>query len=285
MYTEEDEARHLLAVATEDIPPGTNLLRGVGKGLAARRVRTRVAVAAGAAGAVAAGALTALTVSGAPSALAAVTAAATHTVKQSYKATMITSVMSANDPSVVQPPYTVTGEFAPARGVGEENGGSIRFLHGYQYVKAAVLGVHIRGKSWIRMQRPLIPRGASAGILVSDPIVLTQFSPQDLLALLNQATTVRETGSASGHGWTGTAYAFSGSESSGTGGTSLISGTLDVDEHGRIRRLDATITQRAPKVTIVITSRIAFGNFGVAVSVTAPPASKVFTPTWRPAIP
>lgn len=282
MYTEEDEARRLLAVATEDIPPGADLLHGMLNRQAARRLRTRIVVATGTAGALAVGALTALSVSGGPSALAAVTAAATHTAEQSYTETMITSVKATNDPSVVQSPYKATGRFAPARGEGEENSGRIRFLDGYQYVELAhpISSGPFRGKSWTRMRPPLLPRGP-VRFLLKNSLALELVSPQDLLALVKEATAVRETGSASGPGWTGTAYAFSGTELSGTGG---IGGTVDVDEHGRIRQLDATITQRSPHV-IVMTSCIKFGDFGVAVSVTAPPASEVFTPTWRPAIP
>jgi hypothetical protein len=287
MYT-EDEARSLLTVAAEDIRPGTDLqgdlLRGLRKRQATRRIRTRAAVATGTAGALAAGALTALSMSAAPSALAAVTAAATRTAGQSfvYTGTMTRSVRSS-DPSGAQPPYTVTvtGKLAPARGEGEENGGSVRFLNGYEYIRTAVLHMHIPGKSWIRWPGPLPPHDAFAGILSSDPVALVQMSPQDLLPLLKDATSVRQAGTASGPGWTGTAYTFSGTEL----GNILVRGTVDVDEHGRIRQLDTTASWASEDGTSVITSRIMFGGFGTAVSVSAPPASEVFTSPGGPAIP
>ena len=53
-----------------------------------------------------------------------------------------------------------------------------------------------------------------------------------------------------------------------------ISGTVDVDQQGRVRQLDAgySIGKTERKV------QMTFGDFGLPVSVTAPLASEVFVP-------
>jgi hypothetical protein len=59
-----------------------------------------------------------------------------------------------------------------------------------------------------------------------------------------------------------------------------------------VRRLDATITEHVPPQTvqppgvhltaIIRTVQVTLGDFGLPVSVAAPPASDVFTPVTRP---
>jgi hypothetical protein len=51
-------------------------------------------------------------------------------------------------------------------------------------------------------------------------------------------------------------------------------GTVDVDQQGRVRRLDATETTGRT----VHKTRVTFGDFGLAVSVSPPPASETFIP-------
>jgi Sigma-70 region 2 len=138
------------------------------------------------------------------------------------------------------------------------------------------------GKSWLRLR--VSPPGSGPAVatvfqltgLGSTEVNLDQFDPQDLLALLESATSVREVGPASGAGWTGVAYAFSVSlRLHGTLHLFLrTSGTVDVDQQGRVRRLDATQTIGKTVAKVQMT----FGDFGVRVSVSAPPAGQTFTP-------
>jgi hypothetical protein len=52
------------------------------------------------------------------------------------------------------------------------------------------------------------------------------------------------------------------------------SGTVDVDQQGRVRQLDATDTTGKTVRKIEMT----FWDFGVAIPASAPPASETFTP-------
>ena len=295
MNDTEEAVRRLFAVATEDMPPGIDLLDRVRARSWTRVVRVRVGLAAGAATVLAAAAIT-LSAGPAPSALAQVTKAAAATAGQSYQVRSVaTLVKEAGSGS--QPPVTVSGEFDSAQGVGEEtvgNGAQVRFAGGYMYLslpaayRAAYHDAYQRasgvsippGRSWLRFAAPLRPDGkvtvtelTQIGITVPD---LGQVNPQDLLGLLESATQVSKTGPASGDGWTGTRYSFTSSQDFG-GPMHLvlsISGTVDVDQQGRVRQLneDYSIGQTERKVETT------FGDFGLPVSVTAPPASEVFAP-------
>jgi hypothetical protein len=277
-------------MATEDRPPGIDLLAGVRARSKTRRTRTRVALSAGAAGIVAAAA--ALTVSAvqAPSALAQVTQAAARTAGQSYRVSSVSTPVIAGHG--VQGPTTINGEFDPGRGLGDERTGDgleVRFVGGFMYVPlvkamrnaySKAHGTSIpAGKSWLRVPAPgtredvpalEIPQvgGTTTG--------LEQLNPQDLLALLQSSSQVSEQGPASGPGWTGTAYTFTASlTTKGPLHLRLSStGTVDVDQQGRVRQLDAT--QTAGRT--VHKTRMTFGDFGLTVSVSPPPASETFTP-------
>jgi hypothetical protein len=277
-------------VATEDMPPGIDLLKGVKARHRQRRTRTRVALSAGAAGIVAAA--TAITVSAvqAPSALAQVTQAAARTAGQSYR------VSSQSTPLVrlagAGPTVTINGEFDPARRLGEERTGDgleVRFVGGYMYVPLVPAmrdayeqahGTTIpAGKTWLRAPAPGPREGVPA---LEIPQVggtttgIEELNPQDLLALLQSSSQVSEKGPASGPGWTGTAYTFTARLT--TPGPLRLrlgsTGTVDVDQQGRVRELDATETVGRT----VHKTRVTFGDFGLTVSVSSPPASEVFTP-------
>jgi len=103
-----------------------------------------------------------------------------------------------------------------------------------------------------------------------------QINPQNLLALLKEASQVREVGPASGPGWTGKAYTFTASTTLGGPLSIVVSshGTVDVDQQGRVRQLDATETAGKTERQVKVT----FADFGVPVAVSAPPASETFTP-------
>jgi hypothetical protein len=109
------------------------------------------------------------------------------------------------------------------------------------------------------------------------------------LALLESASTVRRTGSVSGPGWTGTGYAFSVRLAFGPGSggepTIAAAGAVDVDQQGRVRDFTVTYTVPAntgpagpPASAGRVSAQMTFSDFGAPVSVTAPPASEVYTP-------
>lgn len=295
---EEEEARRLLAIAVGDIPPGIDLLSGVRGRQAAHRARLRAALAAGTAGVAAVAAAVALGASRAPSALATVTTAARLTAAQSYQMTMTSSLRTIPPLTAgMGQPSAVSGDFSPARRTGEEDGGQVRFIAGYvyTYVGGTATARSHHGKSWVKTTDPAFT-STRAGIAawLSSPAGLPLTAPQDLLGLLESAGRVRETGAASGPGWTGTRYAFSAAIALGAGKNSIISitGTVGVDTRGRVRRLDMTITEHLPPGTdeppgvhitaIIRTVQVTLGDFGIPVSVTAPPAADVFTPFTRP---
>lgn len=296
----EEEARRLLAVAVGDIPSGIDLLSGVRRRRAAHRARLRAALAVGTAGVAAVtaavAAVVALSASGAPSAWAAVTTAARLTAAQNYQVTMTSSLRTVLPTAGMGHPWTVSGEFSPALRIGEEDGGQVRFVGGYVYTYVGSTAVAARhdGKSWVKTTQPAFTStrvGIAAWLGSRAGLPLT--APQDLLGLLESATAVREAGTASGPGWTGTGYAFSAAITLGATRDSFISiaGTVGVDTQGRVRRLDATMTEHFPAgtieppgahiTTITRTVQVTLGDFGLPVSVSAPPASDVFTPvTW-----
>jgi hypothetical protein len=281
MNDTEETVRHLFAVATEDIPPAIDLLRAVRKQSRARTVRIRVALSAGTAAVVAAAAATTLSAVQAPSALAQVTRAAKATAGQSYHVRSVSGVV------------TIDGEFDPARKAGEEtssSGSKVRFVGGYMYLSLSdsfrtayekALGRSIpAGKSWVRFPPPLQPTGEGTLINLTQFGIATpdvgQVSPQDLLGLLQSASQVRQTGSASGDGWTGTGYAFTFTKDFG-GPLRLVlrvRGTVGVDRQGRVRQLDADYSIGKTEQRTEMT----FGDFGAPVSVSAPPASEVYVP-------
>jgi hypothetical protein len=292
----EEAARRLFAAAAEEIPPGIDLLRGVRGRRRARVVRIRVLLSAGVAAIVTLVAAITLSAVQAPSALAEVTQAAARTAAQSYE---VNATITMNGPGLGQPRLMqVRGEFDPARGLGEETvgrGTQVLYAGGYMYLP--LTGPHRiilqdggkpipAGKTWFKLSAPLrefeglqyrdtavqvILLGSSSFFGV-DPI-----NPLGLLALLESASQVREVGPASGPGWTGTAYAYTATVRFG-GPHPVVasaSGTVDVDQQGRVRRLDAT--ELAPdEIHNVRKVEMTFGDFGVRVSVSAPPASETF---------
>jgi hypothetical protein len=93
--------------------------------------------------------------------------------------------------------------------------------------------------------------------------------PGNLLALLRSATEVRDAGPASGPGWTGTRYTFTGHAA---GIPIQVTGTVAVDKQGRVRDLDVT---RDYGSGVSVTDAISFSDFGLSVHVSAPPANQI----------
>lgn len=292
----QTQARQLLATAYDTIPVGGDLLGGVRRRQARQRMRARAGIAAGTAMAAGAGALFAvMAVPAAPSALAAVTSAAAKTAGQSYRVTIAeSSTLTGHPTASAQDEHArvrATGEFDPARHIGEEtmsNGLQSRYIGEYVYTdigkyRPIVLGGGTKlgpGRPWVRLRvaNPAKPNLPAALRLMDGLLGREPADPQDLLTLLRTATTVRDDGPASGPGWAGTTYSFSatfkGTPFSG------ISGTVYVDQQGRVRRLAVTreMLGRVAALTGIrsVTDDITFSDFGVRVTVTVPPASQVF---------
>jgi hypothetical protein len=296
MADTEQQVRALFAAAAADVPPGIDLLRGVQARRVAHRFRLRVALSAAAAAVVAAAVVITLALAQAPSALAQLTSAVSRTAGQSYH-------FSATTTSVTLPgtgtPMTVrtdlSGAFDPARRIGEETtstGEQARFIGSYVYLHG-----HLTlpaGDSWQRAPSPTLwaPVTANRQLrLTAGLLSVAETSPQNLLALLKSASQVNRQGSVSGPGWTGTQYAFSVTVAIGPAGngqpTVRATGTIDVDQQGRVRRLDAayTLSAIAPARPERATVEMTFSDFGAAVSVSAPPARDVFAPGFTPAVP
>jgi hypothetical protein len=294
----EEQVRRLFALATEDLPPEIDLLRGMRARHRARRMRTRVALSTATAGVVAtvlvtvlaSTAVVTLSVSRAPSALAQVIRAATRMAAQSYHYTA--TITDAQKPAYGQQPQRITsaGEFDPVRRVGEESrsdGTQVRVVGGYIYFGfyKGPDGKPFNGKPWsrssvhsLRVEEPDKPALKEA--LMLGVLGYPQTGPQGLVTLLKSASQVREAGRAYGPGWTGVRYVFSGTTHAKSPLANRIThfrGTVDVDRQGRVRQVDATFTRSLPPPgSMLLTTQVAmsFGDFGAPVSVTAPPRSE-----------
>ncbi len=298
----EAEGRRLLVAAFETslvgpVPGGSaetdhewadaeRLRRQVRRRISQRR-RVRTLVPAGAVvalgGAVALALTLAATVASAPSALAAVTAAAAKTSAMSFSVTStltrVTSPGSADD----RPPFRMNGVFDPARGLGEEetmNGMfHVRIVGGYVYVELAGPEFAYRrerfydGKPWVKGLLP--PERDSSFDLIRGFNGDEPIDPSALLGTLTSAASVKAEGPASGPDWNSTKYVFTERLKYAYPGET-VSGTVYVDNQGRVRRMVTNDTWLASKVTITDTYDVTFGNFGVAVSVIPPPASRVY---------
>jgi hypothetical protein len=308
----EAEGRRLLATAFETVPAGTllagNGLAGngrAGNGLAgaellrrvrrrtARRRRARTLVPAGAVaalgGAAALGVTLTATVADAPSALAAVTAAAAKTSAESFQLTSTeiqTTTIVRSSPVHYRPVRTrITGVFDPRRGLAEETVAGVspvRIVGGHMYAQRVVGSVLAHGKLWVEGQVPPPPvtPGQNPGLAEATNSV-EPVDPSAVLGVLKSAVSVQAEGPASGPGWTGTKYAFTKGPYTEAGATGTTRGTVYVDDQGRVRRLVVTGTFRLPgtptmHMEVGYTYDVTFGEFGVQVSVTAPPASQVY---------
>jgi len=302
MSDTDQEVRSLFAVAAGNVPPGIDLLRGVRARRAAHRNRVRVTLSAAAAAVLAVVTAVTLTLVQAPSALAQLTSAVSRmTAGQGYhfRATTTRVQVQANGtPTTTRADFS--GAFDPARRVGEETvtgGVQTRFTGGYVYLNPgrAAQPKLPDGKSWIRIPGlpPLwAPVTADQQLRLGAGLLsVAETSPQNLFALLRSVSTVDKEGSVSGPGWTGTRYAFSVSIAFGPAGSGLpavtATGTVDVDQQGFLRQLDAayTVPPTAPAQAERVTVEMTFGDFGAPVSVSAPPADDTFVPGQAPIAP
>ena len=272
MNDAETEARRLLAAATEDIPPGIGLLDGFAAARRrdrARRTRRGAVLSAGIAVAAAAVTAVTLTIGSAPPALATVTSALTRTLTQSYQLAEQDSSYYIWNGRMRYPAHdTCTSEADPARHLAAAScsgGVRARVVGGYTYLYVPHPVDH-PGRHWAR-----IPT-ASLGQLPSID-AFTTATPQQMLAEIKKADKVTVAGPASGPGWTGTRYAFSG----GPGGEIKLSGTVSVDQQGRARVLVLAIRLTSAINVFVTTQVLTFSDFGAPVTVTPPPADQTFS--------
>jgi hypothetical protein len=210
-----------------------------------------------------------------PAAFTTVTSALANTSADSYRFTLDSTVKFRGREVHSD---VVSGAYDPRHRLGTEllatrtSQGApvriqIRFASRYVYTQVAP-GSDF-GKPWNKS--PVPSAGAMPGYDVYGFVSDQPVRPVELSGVLRSAGTVREVGSASGSGWTGTRYAFTTlfpnvSES--------VSGTVDIDEQGRLRRL-VTITTQGTHRRLTTDRDLTFGNFGAPVPVTAPPASQV----------
>lgn len=280
--------RALLVAGSDDLPPHIDLLRGVSeRRTAARRRarrRTRAFVPAGAvatAGGVAA-VITLTTSVGAPPALAAVTGAAAKTSAQSFQYSLEATMYSTLPPFS----WAGTGAADPTHKLGEETDKFdlsyhpttvTRYIGKYEYIQN---WVGSKSEPWVKY--PINPslnnvENDLTGVGAEGPI-----NPAVLLGVLRGDATVRVVGPASGPGWTGTEYAFTGRYPNPPQETA--SGTVFVDKQGLVRRLviTAKVTGVDPRGSYTLTEGFSFGGFGLPVQVSPPPAGEVTNPSSGP---
>lgn len=260
-----------------------------------RRRRTRVLATATAAMAViAAGVVTAIIRAGSssvqPSALAMVTSALTKTSSDSYRFHLDTTVQFAGREMSSD---VVSGAFDPRHELGTEmlavrsaeNSAKVQIRFVDRYVYAWVSPGSGLGTSTTPWDKSPVP---SAGTDVTHEVDVYSFatdqpvSPSALLDVLRSASTVREEGTASGPGWAGTKYAFAARFHDGR---EFVSGSVYVDQQGRVRRLMATTTVPKPggQQGLTTVRDLTFDALGTPVSATEPPANQVSytsTPPW-----
>jgi hypothetical protein len=258
MNDEETEARHLFAVATEDMPPGIDLLSGFDAARRrdrSRRTRRGAVLSGGVAAAAAAVTAVALNTGSAPPARAMVTSALTSTLTQSYH-------LSEQDTYYYKDQVNHAAcavEADPARPsiayycTGAPYDSNLIKVGGYTYESSS-------GSKWYK-----IPDSSFVKAKVGSVGDFTTATPQQMLDALKEATNVTATGPASGPGWTGTQYAFSG-----TFMHTVQSGTVTVDQQGQARVLDVAFTDPGAK-TPFVTQVLTFSDFGAPVTITPPP--------------
>ncbi|MFI6513739.1 hypothetical protein ACIBCT_39565 [Streptosporangium sp. NPDC050855] len=257
----EKEIRALLVRATEDRPAGIDLMSSIPPApvpapATPRRRPARILVPIASMGVVTTvGVLTLLLPASQPSAQAQVVAAAENTSQESYR---IHSTTGAK---------TFDGAFDPAQRVGvitrAADGAETRFVGDLMYVRQ-----QREGKWTVSARIDAELKSAPQAVAL---VKLAPLDPQEALRRLRSATDVRENGSASGQGWTGQRFTFS-LKDTGEPGFKEITGAVNVDDQGRVRRLEVAFGDTGQR------NVLDFEDFGTPVTVTAPPADQVEQP-------
>lgn len=271
MNETEAEGRRLLAAATEDMPPGIDLLAGFAAAWRrdqARRRRRRAVLSAGVAAAAASATAIALTIGSAPPARATLISALTRTLAQSYHLNWTTDqyYIWSGGRITNTGQLVCTSEADPVRRLEASscsNGLRSREVGRYMYLYFTALAAH-PGKHWQRTPAASMANsGAINGFVAA--------TPEQMLSEIRKADKVTVTGPVSGPGWAGTRYAFASSQAAG------LRGTVDVDRQGRARALALTMRLTGKGDVSVMRQVLTFSDFGAPVAVTPPPADQTFS--------
>jgi hypothetical protein len=267
--------RALLVEATGDGPPETDVLDKVRHRVRRQRVRRRVLVPSLAtlttASVIAAAALvgSVVTDTGTPSAQARVAAAAGRTATEGYRVRTESVLTRSPSSSITQ---TTEGAFNPAQRTGrlliQGRGLEVRFVGDMVYTELPAEDPS--GKRWVAAK--VIPIRAMPAL-----VQLTKLAwqdPRQALARLRSVATVHEQGRISGDGWSGRRYSF---ELTDDKRRQPVTGTVDIDQAGRVRRLEVTSQLRTDTGRMAGTVRtvLEFRDYGAHETVSAPPAGEV----------
>jgi hypothetical protein len=272
--------RTLLAAASEDEPPATDLLRKVRHRTRRRRALVPSLAVLGAAGVLAVAVATStVTMTPPASAQERVAAAVTLTAQDGYRIRAVTSGTKGDREET-----TVT------QGVYDPAGRAVRMVEATP-VKGHVIIFHLDGRVYVQLpagvagRQPGLPERArwflrtsadpnDAGISdLADFGRRALLSPQRALELAQSASDVREVGPVSGDGWAGTRFAFTLTDRQWR-----VTGSVDVDGAGRVRRLEffSTSTDMAHGLAGSVHWVLTFSDFGIRERVTLPPDSQVY---------
>jgi hypothetical protein len=223
--------------------------------------------------------------------LSAVTGALARTAARSYTFTVQTTARNPTTKLTLNS-VRVSGAYDPGRRLGaealaESDAGQVtrvrvRFIGAYLYTSVPPGSGF--GRPWDKSSFAAATAAAvAAGPPPNDPYGFASdqvVSPSGLTVVLRlPSTAVRDSGATSGAGWTGVSYTFAARLDDGQ---ATISGAVDVDQQGRVRRMKIT-TDEGVRPSLTTTDRdIGFGGFGAPVRVSAPPPSQLKYTTGRP---
>jgi hypothetical protein len=294
------ELKHLLTAASEDRPPGIDLLDGLSLTARRRPARRRpFAIAGLAAGVVAAGVGIALTTSaGTPqSAQAKVLAAVAQNDGKTYHVEVVTYIRGGD-------PRRLTGDFDPQRRAGRltsQTGGQLIMIGDLAYQRLPASIVSSKGlppvtagpdgkiivpktpKGWKPTREPL---GSNAWLKLplnkvrwGSPSQARPFAqdPQGELKAIRSANRIVTRGPVSGPGWKGERYSFTTPSVKKWFGHQSSSGTVDVDSSGNVRKLDVTLAYPDVKDGADSHFTVTFSAYGGDVTVTEPETTNLYT--------
>jgi hypothetical protein len=240
-----------------------------------RRTRRIMTTSAVAAAALAAGITAAL--HAAPSPRSVVISALARTAAGSYTFSLDSATLRAGKEWNSD---VITGAFDPRHGLGTETltarsphlhslEAQVLFIGTYLYTWVSPgSGLPAMARPWDKTPSAAVaaggmPPGYDYGFASDRPV-----SPDALSAVLQSAdTSVRDSGPASGPGWTGTRYTFTAHLST----QQFLNGTVYVDHQGHVRRVVTATKQHR-----LTTDRdLTISHFGTPVSVTPPPSNHV----------
>ena len=272
--------RTLLAAASEDQPPTIDLLGKVRHQGRRRRALVPSLAAVGVAGVLAAVAVATSTVSSPQPASAQerVAAAVTRTAEDGYRirAAMSGTKGGRNETNVSQGVYDPAGRAVRMVEVTPVTGHvTIFHLDGRVYVQLPAEadrppGLPERARWFLRTTADPNDAGISD---LADFGRRALLGPQRALELAQSARDLREVGPVTGDGWAGTRFAFTLTDR-----LSRLTGSVDIDGDGRVRRLEfiSTSTDTAHGSAGTTHWVLTFSDFGIRERVTLPPDSQVY---------